>query len=397
MAAPATLLCRDCGRLDRAILPEDGVCPACGSARLVHHAELTDLAVAHLDCDAYYAAIEKRDHPELAGQPLIVGGRGERGVVTTACYLARRYGVRSAMPMARARLLCPEAVVLPPDMAKYQREAARIRELMRGASPVVEPISIDEAYLDFGEAPSRADEPPARSLARLALLIERRIGITVSIGLAPNKLLAKLASDLGKPRGFRVIGRGDALAVIGPLPVSALPGVGPVMARRLEERELRLVSDLWSANPDDLVHRFGVWARRLIGFARGEDPRKVNGGRRRAVSIAAETTFERDLRRLADIEAVVRRLCDKLAERLAAADVAAGGLTLKLRRADRRTITRACRIHQPTRRAEILWHAARPVLAGEVDGSGFRLAGVTASPLLPGRQADPPDLFAGLL
>ncbi|MGH7090995.1 MAG: DNA polymerase IV, partial [Stellaceae bacterium] len=219
----ATRLCRDCGRLDEAGPHPLDRCPACASARLVAHPELADLAIAHVDCDAFYASIEKRDRPELAEQPVIVGG-SMRGVVLTCCYVARRSGVRSAMAMAHAVRLCPDAVVLRPDMEKYRRESRRIRDLMDQVSPVVEQVSIDEAYLDLGGC--RGDEPPARALARLALLVERRVGVTVSIGLAPNKMLAKVASDLGKPRGFRIIGASDAAKLLGPMPARVLPGVG---------------------------------------------------------------------------------------------------------------------------------------------------------------------------
>jgi DNA polymerase-4 len=394
-AAP-TRLCRDCGALDGE-LKADGAaagdarrCAACGSIRLVDHPELASLAIAHVDCDAYYASIEKRDRPDLTDRPLIVGG-GQRGVVTTCCYVARRYGVRSAMPMARALQMCPHAVVLHPDMEKYQRESQRIRALMQDCTPAVEQVSIDEAYLDLSDL---RDEPPARALARLSLRIEKRIGVTVSIGLGPNKLLAKLASDMDKPRGFRAIGRADALGVIGPMRVGALPGVGPVMARRLEEIDIRLVSDLWTANEDLLIHRFGLWARRMIAFSRAEDGRKVAGSRRKAVSVAAETTFESDLRDFAAIDAVLARMCARLAARLERAGLAAGGLTLKLRRADRRILTRACKLHRPTLRAEAIHRAASPALALEIDGSPWRLVGVAATRLVPAGMADPPDLFA---
>jgi DNA polymerase-4 len=384
-------LCRDCGRLD-ATAGAPPACPGCGSPRIVSHPELDDLGIAHVDCDAYYASIEKRDRPDLADQPVIVGG-GVRGVVTTCCYVARRYGVRSAMPMARALQLCPPAIVIRPDMEKYQRESVRIRDLMRAAAPAVEQVSIDEAYLDFGEARDERGEPAARTLARLSLQIERRVGVTVSIGLGANKLLAKLASDLGKPRGFAVIGRSDALDVIGPMKISVLPGVGPVMARRLEELGLMLVSDLWRVKEDDLILRFGLWGRRLIAFSRAEDGRKVAGSRPRSVTIGAETTFDADLREFAAIEAELRPLCDTLARRLAKARLAASGLALKLRRADRQVITRACRLYDPTVRASVILDAVRPVLAGAIDGGSFRLVGVTATRLVSDRLADPPDLF----
>jgi DNA polymerase-4 len=397
MQPHATRLCRDCGRLDDDADPSVTICPGCGSPRLIAHAELTSLGIAHVDCDAYYASIEKRDHPELADQPLIVGG-GERGVVTTCCYIARRYGVRSAMPTSRARQLCPHAVVMKPDMEKYQRESRRIRELMQAATTVVEAVSIDEAYLDLTDAAAERNEPPARSLARLALQIERKIGVTVSIGLAPSKMLAKIASDMGKPRGFSVIGRTDALDVIGPMKISALPGVGPVMTRKLEELGMLLVSDLWSASESDLIHRFGLWARRLVAFSRAEDNRRVASSRGGSVTVGAETTFNSDLRTFDQIDVELRRLCETVARRLAKSGLAASSLTLKLRRADRRTITRACRLRDPTARPDLILKAVQPVLAGEltINPGGYRLVGVTATRLVSDRLADPPDLFAAI-
>jgi DNA polymerase IV len=384
----AAWLCRDCGRTG---LAGDGeICAACGSRRVLEHPELSALATAHVDCDAFYASVEKRDRPELAEQPVLIGGR-QRGVVATCCYVARRYGVRSAMPMGRALALCPDAVVIRPDMEKYKQVSQQIRVLMQAAARLVEPVSIDEAYLDLS-ALDRA-EPPARTLARLALQIERKLGVTVSIGLGPNKLLAKVASDLDKPRGFRIIGATDAMTVLGPMPIRTLPGVGPVMARRLEELELLKIADLWTVKEDDLVHRFGLWARRLLRFAHGEDLRKIGGGSHKSVTIGAETTFNHDLASLDEIGTELRQLCDLVARRLVRADRAASALTLKLRRSDWLTLTRAARLRDPTQRAETIWQAVQPVLAAELDGSRFRLVGVTATQLVAGRLADPPDLF----
>ena len=389
MGAP-TRLCRDCGRLDEAMPHAAETCAACGSARIVAHEELASLAIAHVDCDAFYASVEKRDRPELAEKPVIVGG-SLRGVVLTACYVARRSGVRSAMAMAHAVRLCPDATVIRPDMEKYRRESVRIRALMEQVAPVVEPVSIDEAYLDLSGAMER--EPPARALARLQLLVERRVGVTVSIGLAPNKMLAKVASDLGKPRGFRVIGASDAARVLGPMQVRVLPGVGPVMARKLEALGFTTVADLRNAPPQELTHRLGRWGERLARFAAGEDGRRVGDGRRRAVTVGAERTFERDLKELAEIEPVLAQLCARVAERLTHAGLATTSLTLKLRRADRHTTTHACRPRDPTMRAETILATVRPVLARNLDGKHYRLVGVTAHDLVPAERADPPDLF----
>jgi DNA polymerase-4 len=393
MQSTTTRLCRDCGRLDDDTAIAGETCQNCGSPRLIAHPELALLSIAHVDCDAYYASIEKRDHPEFIDKPLIVGG-SIRGVVTTCCYIARQYGVHSAMPTSRALQLCPHAVVIKPDMEKYQRESRRIRELMLAATPIVEAVSIDEAYLDLTAAAQERGEPPARSLARLSLQIERKVGVTVSIGLAPNKMLAKIASDMGKPRGFSVIGQADALDVIGPMTISALPGVGPVMTGKLEALGLRQVRDLWAASEADLIHRFGLWARRLVTFSRAEDGRKISSARGKSVTVGAETTFNSDLRTFEQIDAELQHLCGTVARRLTKSGLAASGLTLKLRLADRTTITRACKLRDPTARADLILLALHPVLSAELDGQAYRLVGVTATRLVSDRLADPPDLFA---
>jgi DNA polymerase-4 len=392
--ALANSLCRDCGTLSYVegahVEPAPEACGRCGSARIVAHPELATLAIAHVDCDAFYASVEKRDHPELIDEPLIVGG-GQRGVVLTACYIARRSGVRSAMPMARALQLCPGAAVIRPDMEKYRRESRRIRDLMEALSPRVESVSIDEAYLDLGETGN--NEPPARSLARLALQVEKRVGVTISIGLAPNKMLAKIASDLGKPRGFYIIGESDKLAVLAPMKVSAISGVGPVMTRKLEAMGYATIADLRKAKLDELTHRFGRWGRSLLARAHGEDARRVGFGRGRNVSVGAERTFAKDLARFEDIAAVLEQISQRVAERLVRSDLAATSLTLKLRRHDRYTTTHACRLHDPTQRAETILAAVMPVLRPRIDGTRYRLVGVTAHDLVSGQHADPPDLF----
>jgi DNA polymerase IV len=386
----ANLLCRDCGTLAHRD-PPPATCPSCSGTRLVAHPELTRLAIAHVDCDAFYASVEKRDRPELKEEPVIVGG-GARGVVLTACYIARRYGVRSAMPMARALILCPGASVVRPDMEKYRYESRRIRELMQQTASRVESVSIDEAYLDLSDG--AAQEPPARSLARLALLVERRVGVTISIGLAPNKMLAKLASDLGKPRGFHVIGEGDKLDVLAPMKVSALPGVGPVMSQKLAALGYTTVAELRQAKLDELTHRFGRWGRALLARAHGEDNRRVASSRGRNVTIGAERTFAHDIAGYEEIFAELQPLAARVAERLQRAELAAGSITLKLRRYDRFTTTHACPLHDPTMRAAVILAAVTPVLRRALDNRmRYRLVGITAHDLVPGQRADPPDLF----
>ena len=245
-------LCRDC--LWNGDGPAARRCPACGAPRVVAHGELFDLAMAHLDCDAFYASVEKRDRPELRDQPVIVGG-GKRGVVSTCCYLARVYGVRSAMPMFKALKACPQAVVIKPDFTKYRAESRRIMALMAELPPLVQPLSLDEAWMDLAGTARLHGAPPALTLARLQARIEAETGLTVSIGLAPNKFLAKIASDLDKPRGFSVIGAAEAQAFLASRPVGILPGVGPAMVRSLDEAGFRLVGDLARAEPKDLARR----------------------------------------------------------------------------------------------------------------------------------------------
>jgi DNA polymerase-4 len=381
-------LCRDCaGR------PAEGAqrCAECGSTRLIAHAELDALAIAHIDCDAFYASIEKRDQPRLADKPVIVGG-GTRGVVAACCYVARLSGVRSAMPMFKALRLCPDAVVIPPDMAKYKLAGRHVRRLMEETTPLVQPLSIDEAFLDLSGTERLHGGPPARTLARLARRIEREVGVTVSIGLSYNKFLAKIASDLDKPRGFAVIGRGDAEAFLAPRPVGLLWGVGAALQRHLAGDGITTIGQLRAWREQELVARYGAIGRRLYRFARGEDDRRVDPDAP-TKSISAETTFDRDTGEREALENELRPLCARVAQRLVAANLAATTATLKLKSADFRLRTRAHRLDAPTQRAEILLEAALLLLARELDGTRFRLVGIGADGLVEGREADPPGLF----
>ena len=309
--AALSTLCRDCLAL---VAGGDDACPRCGSPRIVSHPELGELAIAHIDCDAFYAAIEKRDDPSLLDKPVIVGHAGGRGVVTTACYVARRYGPRSAMPMFRALQLCPDAVVIPPDMAKYKRVSRQIRGILETATPVIEPVSLDGAYLDLSADVRRSDRPPAVLLAGIALAVERDVGITISIGLSFNKFLAKLASDLDKPRGFAVIGRAEAMDFLAPLPVRKMLGVGAATARKLEAIGITTIAALRAFPEPDLVARFGKFGRWLARFARGEDDREVIADRP-AKSISAETTFESNLRHAGQLAEALHPLCNRVASR----------------------------------------------------------------------------------
>lgn len=380
-------LCRDC--LHAAEQPF-GRCPACGSRRIVAHPDLFRLTVAHVDCDAFYASVEKRDRPELLARPVIVGG-GRRGVVAACCYVARTRGVRSAMPMFKALAACPDAVVIRPDMAKYVTEARRIRALMEALTPLVQPLSIDEAVLDLAGTEALHGAPPAVVLARFALAVEREVGVTVSVGLAANRLMAKLAAERDKPRGFAAIGAAEAAAWLAPQPVSLLPGVGPALAKRLQGAGFATLGQLAALPPREAARRFGEDGPGLAARARGEDNRAVIPDRE-TKSISAETTFEADIAGRDALEAPLWRLCEKLARRLKEKDLAAAGVTLKLKTAGFATRTRAARLPQPTRLPETLFAAARPLLAREADGTAFRLIGIGAQPLAPAAEADRGDL-----
>lgn len=380
-------LCRDCFRID--VGAADGRCPACRSLRLVAHSELLGLTIGHVDCDAFYASVEKRRRPELAGRPVVVGG-GERGVVTAACYVARMSGVRSAMPMFKARALCPDAVVIRPDFPAYVAMSREIRTMMRALTPAVQFLSIDEAVLDLAGTEALHAAPPAVMLARLARAIEDELGITVSVGLASNRLLSKLAAGRDKPRGFSVIGA-DAAAWLADKPVRLLPGVGPALEKRLAARGFTTLGQLQALDARAARDRLGEDGPALAARARGEDGRRVVPGAV-AKSISAETTFDRDLADCASLERELWRMCEKLGFRLREKGVAAGGVVLKLRTRNFAIRTRSRSLPAPTVLPDTLFDAARTLLAREVDGTFFRLIGIGAASLADALDADRDDL-----
>jgi DNA polymerase IV len=387
-------LCRDCFKTG----PESGVedagakeCLSCGSRRLIVHQEVNQLAIAHIDCDAFYAAVEKRDDPSLKDRPVLVGGAGGRGVIMAACYIARRFGCRSAMPMFRARKLCPDAIVIRPDMAKYQREGQRVRELMLETTPLVEPLSVDEAFLDLSGTEALHKGSPAQTLARLARRIEDDIGITVTVGLSHNKFLAKIASDLDKPRGFTVIGKEETLRFLDHQPVSALWGVGHTLQKRLEQNGFSEIGSLRAASKEFLVKRYGSIGDRLYRFSRGDDNRRVDPAGNRK-SLSAETTFSDDLRDIGALEHRLWPLCEKVSARAKAAGLGARVVTLKLKTAGFSIRTRRTTLNDPTQLAEVLWRTGRVLLAREARGTPFRLIGIGLSDFVDEALADPLDL-----
>jgi DNA polymerase-4 len=369
-----TSLCRDCLTLHD--VPQTR-CPSCGSPRIVTHPELTRLTIAHMDCDAFYASVEKRDRPELRDAPVIVGG-GKRGVVTTCCYIARIYGVRSAMPMFKARKLCPHAVIIPPEFAKYRAESARIMEKLKKLTPLVQPLSLDEAWLDLSGSERLHGGCVALVLARLQAEIEHETGLTVSIGLASNKFLAKIASDLDKPRGFTMISAAEAQGFLAPKPVGILPGVGPAFVRALEAAGFRTVGDLARADPKALAGRWGAYGLRLSQLAIGQDARAVDPDQVRK-AISAETTFFDDLTVIEDLEDRLWPLCERVARTARKTGIAGRVATLKLRTADFRIITRRRTLAVPTQAARTLFAVARELLAAEAGRRAYRLIGAGLS------------------
>ncbi len=380
-------LCRDC--LARAGA-DARRCAACGSPRLLAHPERDGLSIAHVDCDAFYAAVEKRDDPALRDRPVIVGG-GRRGVVATCCYVARTFGVRSAMPMFKALEACPDAVVIRPDMEKYKTVGREIRARMLALTPLVEPLSIDEAFLDLTGTERLHGASAAVTLARFAHAVEREVGVSVSVGLAPNKFLAKIASDLDKPRGFSVIGRAQAVDFLAERPVGILPGVGAAAQRRLAGAGITLVGHLRRIDLAALYRVAGSDAPRLMRLARGEDDRPVRP-ERETKSVSAETTFEEDLRAPAELEPILWRLAERVSDRLKRAGLAGRSVTLKLKDSGFRLRTRQVSGLPATQLAARLYEPARALLALECDGTPFRLLGIGAGDLCPGAEADRGDL-----
>ena len=362
-------ICRDClWTGDRKVER----CVACGSRRMVCHDELDRLTIAHLDCDAFYASVEKRDRPELRDRPVIVGG-GKRGVVSTCCYIARQYGVHSAMPMYKALKACPEAVVIKPDFRKYVAASEAIFGAVSQLTPLVQTLSLDEAWIDLAGTERLNGGPPAWQLTRLQQQIEANTGLSVSIGLAPNRFLAKVASELDKPRGFSVLGS-EASTVLAPRPVGILPGVGPVFRKTLQSDGYATVGDLAAADVRDLVKRYGETGLRLFDLAHGRDARAVRPGHDRK-GMSAETTFNEDLTSAEDLEGELWPLCEKLASKARRDGVASRALVLKLRRTDFKIVTRRMSLPEPVQTARALFAAGRALMAPEL-GRPYRLIGI---------------------
>lgn len=379
--------CRDC--LQDTISAELR-CNKCGSPRLLRHKELNSLTLAHIDCDAFYASVEKRDNPELAAKPVIIGG-GTRGVVATACYIARMRGVRSAMPMFKALEACPDAVVIKPDMKKYSKTGQQIRELMHELTPVVEPISIDEAFLDLSGTQRLHGAPPAKVLAKFTNKIQDELDLSVSVGLSYCKFLAKVASDFEKPRGFSVIGQEEAIEFLSRQPISLFWGVGKVTQALLAKDGLTKISQIQEMKEADLAKKYGSMGLRMARLAQGKDSRNVKTPRG-AKSVSSETTFNNDKSSRAELVPVLRTLSEKVSYQLKKNGIAGQTIILKLKTKDFKLRTRNRTLSDPTRLADKIYRQGLELLEKELDGTKFRLIGIGVSSLISDVTADPADL-----
>lgn len=367
-------ICRDCGSV---VLKND--CQACQSSRIISHAEILSLSIAHVDCDAFYCSVEKRDNPELANKPVIVGG-GQRGVVSAACYHARIYGVHSAMPMFKALKLCPHAIVVRGDMNKYAREGAKIRSMMEDLTPLVEPLSIDEAFLDLSGTERIHNQSPAQSLISLQNKILKNVGVTVSVGLSYNKFLAKTASDLDKPNGFAIIGRTEALDFLADKPVGFIYGVGPAFTRSLKKAGILTIADVRRQSDKSMAEKFGDMGLHLAKLARAEDYRPVKSTSKRK-SVSAENTFNEDISDIEVLKDKLWQVCLKTADRSKAKNLAGTVVTFKLKTQQFETITRRRTLPQPVQLADVIFRTCLPLLEKEANGRKFRLIGAGISGL----------------
>lgn len=383
-------LCRDC--FEEFTEEREAIrCPGCASSRILGHKELHTLSISHIDCDAFFAAVEKRDDPSLLDKPVIIGG-GQRGVVSTCCYIARMSGVHSAMPMFTAKRKCPNAVIIRPHMTKYSLASRQIRTLMDELSPVVEPLSIDEAFVDLNGTTALHKSFPAKTLAKFAKKVEDEVGVSVSIGLSHNKFLAKIASDLDKPKGMALIGAEETVEFLASKPISIIYGVGKVFTQKLKKDGFVTIAQLQNHDPDDLAKRYGEMGARLARLSRGEDKRVLSKSKG-AKSISAETTFNKDIAALTPLSTHLLALCERVSERLKDNKFVGHTLSLKLKTAGFKTRTRARHLTLPTQLAHVMYENALNLLEKEVDGTAFRLIGVGLSGLDTAFPEDPVDLL----
>ena len=374
-------LCRKCFNT----FNEEGRCPRCSSPLVVSHSELFDLNIAHMDCDAFYASVEKRDNPDLADKPVIIGG-GRRGVVSTACYIARIRGVKSAMPMFKALEKCPDAVVIRPRMKIYAEISQQIRAMMNDITPLVEPLSLDEAFMDLSGTHKLHGAPPAVMLAKLMDRISDNLGLTGSIGLSHNKFLAKIASDLNKPNGYSIIGEAETSSFLKDKSIRLIWGVGASTQKSLEKSGIRTFLDLLRWDRKDLVSKFGSMGDRLWFLARGQDARVVSNSDR-IKSISNETTLNENTSNMRVLEGHLWRLCEKVSSRAKSKGLAGTIMILKLKSSNHKIITRRVTLRDPTYLADVLFRSTYPLMEAAIENGPFRLVGAGLSGLCLASQA----------
>ena len=374
-------LCRKCFNT----FNEEGRCPRCSSPLVVSHSELFDLNIAHMDCDAFYASVEKRDNPDLADKPVIIGG-GRRGVVSTACYIARIRGVKSAMPMFKALEKCPDAVVIRPRMKIYAEISQQIRAMMNDITPLVEPLSLDEAFMDMSGTHKLHGAPPAVMLAKLMDRISDNLGLTGSIGLSHNKFLAKIASDLNKPNGYSIIGEAETSSFLKDKSIRLIWGVGASTQKSLEKSGIRTFLDLLRWDRKDLVSKFGSMGDRLWFLARGQDARVVSNSDR-IKSISNETTLNENTSNMRVLEGHLWRLCEKVSSRAKSKGLAGNIMILKLKSSNHKIITRRVTLRDPTYMADVLFRSTYPLMEAAIENGPFRLVGAGLSGLCLASQA----------
>ncbi len=350
--------------------------------------------ILHIDMDAFFASVEQLDNPAYQGRCLIVGGTSSRGVVAAASYEARRFGVRSAMPLFQARKLCPQAVLVRPRKGRYKEVSVRIMALLETFTPLVEPVSIDEAFLDVTGC-RRIYGPPEEIARRIKAAVREQVALTCSVGVAPVKFLAKIASDMDKPDGLTVIRPEEVPALIDRLPLSRVPGVGPAALERLAPLGIRTLGDIKRLNEAQLLRRLGKFGLRLAALARGEDRSPVTPAGD-PKSISAEQTLAEDTANRADLAALLLAQAAEVARQLRRKEFRARTVVLKLKHDDFRQVTRSRTLESPTQSATTIHQAAVGLLAEYRLARPVRLVGVGAAGLVPAGVPVQADLFSGV-
>jgi len=376
-------ICRDCFVVSKEI---SEICKKCHSPRTLSHKEISKLYIAHIDCDAFYASVEKRDNPALKNKPVIIGG-GSRGVVSTACYIARTKGIKSAMPMFKAKELCPEAIVIKPNIKKYKNISLEIREMMKKLTPVIEPISLDEAFLDLKGTYRLHKKIPALILVELVKDIKTKIGINVSVGLSFNKYLAKVCSDLDKPKGFSIIGKNEGTNFLKDKPVNLLWGVGNKFKKRLNSEGIINIGQIQKMEDKELVKRYGAIGYHIYQLSRGKDNRKIQSNRK-IKSISHETTFKKDTNNKKELEKALNNLSRKVSDRSKLLGVGGKTINLKLKTKDFKLITRSITFSDATQLHTRIFKNANELLSNNLSNSKYRLIGVGISELIEEKLCD---------